>query len=121
MSGDWKGYYVIRMTGEPQDFKQALALVHGNEDAEWYIERMTEVLQGKPDPDDGIDRQSDPSGNLLWIAEDHHGVGDGGAQWISNTEWIARDFPQAFKLLGVTVSWSNRGKGVFFGSPDGTV
>lgn len=116
MSDDWKGYYVITPNGEPQDFKQALALAQGDEDVEWFFEHMIDVLEGRPDPDDGIDKQGSS-----WIAEYHYGVGDGGAQWIANVESIAALHPQAFAALGVTVAWSNRGKGVFFGQPDGTV
>ena len=111
----WISHYIIAPNGEPQDFKQARALVQGDMDAEWYVESMIDVLQGKAEPEDGVEQYEGNS----WVAEYHNGVGDGGSQWICNTEWIARDFPQAFKALGVKVSWSE-GYGVFAGKPDGT-
>lgn len=112
-------HYIIMPTGEPQDFKVARGLVQGDDDAEWYVDSMINVLQGHPDPDDGIESIIMGGGVPGWLAEDHHGVGDGGAQWIGNTEWFATAYPHAFKALGVQVSWS-KGKSVFFGRPDGT-
>lgn len=114
-------YYLVRLTHRP-DYAKAEALAHatGDVDVEHYVDKLLEVLRdGVLDRDDRTERHKH-KGYVVYVFQDHNGIGDGGSTAIGNSQWIARDYPDIFKALGVTIWWS-RGFGVFFGQPDGVI
>jgi len=115
----WDYYVVTRLPDVAPDFNKARTLTAHDDDARYYVDDMIEVLQGRLDPDDGTEMMTMPDGSTRWVLTDHHGVGDGGSRTIANTEWVTRDFPDAFAALGITVSWST-GTKVLMGHPDET-
>lgn len=116
----WIDFYILQRKDDvPQDFKAALALVAGDDDAEYFIEGIAERFQKGPVSDDA-DELGTFNGKPAFILQYHNGVGDGGAQDICNAQWFANAHPAAFKLLGVTISWG-KGTKALQGNPDGSV
>lgn len=115
-------YYILRRTGEPQDFEKALTLGDGW-DADHYIEaiqsRFNEDGEFVPSREDG-DELTTIDGEEVLIMQYHNGVSDGGDHDIANSKWVAEAFPEAFKLLGISVTWG-KGTGVFTGKIEGIV
>jgi hypothetical protein len=110
-------YYLVQQTGK-SDFVAARRLAKANDEIEYYVESMIDVLEDRLDPDDGTEI-IELDGVKTWVLQYHNGIGDGGSHDIANTEWVARDFPDVFKALGISVRWS-KGPKVLAGQADGS-
>ncbi len=119
---NWIDFYIVRPSGQRPDYgkAEALAAASGDDEAEYYVSKMLEVLRdGVLDRDD-MTEHFRVNGNDVYVFQDHNGIGDGGSTIIGDSHWMATDHPDIFKALAITVAWG-KGTEVFFGHEKGRV
>lgn len=114
-------YYLVRRL-EASDYAKAeqLAKATGDIDVECYVNEIVQVVRDGIFDRDNLTEKAVINGEDVFIFQDHNGQGDGGSPDIANSEYIARDFPDIFKALGISVEWS-KGPKVLAGQADGHV
>ena len=90
--------------GSPPGSTQAEAQVKGDDDAEYYVEHLIELLRHGPSRDYAPTARKGPSG---WTLVYTGGVGDDEDGWIANCEYIEKTFPGLHALLGVRISFTD--------------
>ncbi len=108
-------FYTMKRNGKPQDFEKAHELCDGDIDAEYFVDTVKQRMLHGAVSEDG-DEIAEIDGEEVFILQYHNGVGDGGDTDICNAEWIHRDFPEVFELLGVQIAWGN-GTSALTGNP----